>query len=100
MCMLLVDGELIELSISDLHYKFIAPLFTIDKVLTALVIFQWGIGWRIMEYVWEYVHIMNEHADFLHKKISAMHNNIDEPKGYYAKMDKSNIIEHCIIACK
>lgn len=59
MCLLIVDGELIELSIIDVHYKFIAPLFTIDKVLTALDIFQLGTGLRIMEYACVYVHTIN-----------------------------------------
>lgn len=69
MCLLIVNRELIELFIIHIHYKFIAPLFTIDKVLTVLDIFQWGTGLRIMEYACVYVHTLNKHAAFLHKNI-------------------------------
>lgn len=44
-----------------------------------------------MEYAGVYMHIMNYHAVFLHKKTSAMHHNIDEPKGHYSKIGKLNI---------
>lgn len=104
MYMLLVDGELIELSIMDLHYKFPVPLFMVDKVLTALVIFQWSIGLRIMEYACVYIHTwwinMQPFTKKKKKKNSAMQNNIDEPKDYNSKVDMSNIIKHCIISCK
>ena len=99
MYMLLVDGELIELSIMGLHYKFIVPLFTIDKVLTALVIFQWSIGLKIMEYACVYMHTMDCYAAF-YQKICAMHNDIDKPEDHKAKVDMSNIMKHCIISYK
>lgn len=49
-----------------------------------------------MEYAGVYMHIMNYHAVFLHKKTSAMHHNIDEPKGHYSKIGKLNIQKNMV----